>query len=97
MAKVHDDNAKRKLEAAKRQARLAHAAHEFFRASPQGQELFQFLEQQAGSKHPAFSAREGWNPHGAAFRDGMRATFLIIENLIKEYEETHGPEIENQR
>lgn len=87
MGEVHDDNALRKLEAAKRQARLSQSAHHYFKETPGGKELYKELEFQCGVNCPAFSAKDNFNPHGAAFRDGMREGIQIISRLVKAHEE----------
>lgn len=83
---VHDDNKAKQLELAKKQARLAHSAHEYFTQTEGGKELYRELAFQAGEDVPAFSGKDNFNPTAAAYRDGMRGTFLIIKKLIDHHE-----------
>lgn len=85
MSDVEQENQRKQLQAAKKEAQLAHAAHEFFTNTEGGIELYKELEFKSGANHPAFSAKDNFNTHGAAFRDGMRATFLQIQRLIQSH------------
>ncbi len=92
MNDVKEANALKILEHRKEVARIGKAAKEFFKDTPQGKELYAKLKEQSGDNHSAFSARDNFNPNAAAFRDGMRATFLIISNIIQEYENERNTE-----
>ena len=85
MGDVHQDNQQKQLEAAQKQARLARTASEFFTGTPDGQELLKEMEINSGANFPAFSARDDFNERGAAYRDGMRSSFLFINDLIKQH------------
>ena len=89
MTDVHQDNARKQLKEAKKQALLAHAAYEFFTQTENGKELYEELEFQSGANFCAFTAKDNFNAYSAAYRDGMRATFLIVQNLIKHHEKNH--------
>ena len=86
---VHKDNALKHLEAQKKEARLAHAAYEFFEGTTEGKELYEYLAHESGANLPSFSPRDNFNSNAAAFRDGMRAQHLKVQNLIKHHKESH--------
>jgi hypothetical protein len=86
MSDVEADNVRKRIKEDRERAKLAESAWHYFTQSPEGKNLHRILEHQSGANFSAFSAKDNFNPHGAAFRDGMRATFLVIQNLIKEHE-----------
>ena len=86
MADVQSDNVSRRIAIERDSARLAESAHQYFTRTKEGQKLLAHLEHESGASHAAFNARDSFNPHAAAFRDGMRATYLIISNIIKHHE-----------
>lgn len=86
MSDVEADNVRKRIKEDRERAKLAESAWHYFTQSPEGKNLYRILEHKSGANFPAFSPKENFNPHGAAFRDGMRATFLEIQNLIKEHE-----------
>jgi len=84
---IKADNVAKRIASDRDQARLAESAHTYFKGSAEGKKLFKKIEHESGANFPAFNHKDNFNAHGAAFRDGMRATFLIIQNLIKDHED----------
>lgn len=89
MDNVHADNVNKRINSERERARLAESAHAYFTKTTEGKSLLKMLAHDSGSKFPAFSGHDNFNSHSAAFRDGMRATFLIIADLINDHEESH--------
>lgn len=86
MSDVQADNLKKQIKHQRERARLAESAWQYFTQSPEGQKLYSDLAETCGAHTSAFNPKDNFNPNAAAFRDGMRATFLKIEKLIKEHE-----------
>lgn len=95
MSDVNADNVAKHIAAKREEARLAESAHQYFTGTAEGKKLLKRLEHETGANFPAFTGKDNFNSHSAAFRDGMRASYLIIANLIKHHQENHEPRTES--
>ena len=91
MEDVHSANKQRTASAEIEKRDLAEAAHAFFVGTPKGKLLYAELKRSSGHDLSAFSPRDNFDSHGAAFRDGMRATFLLIKKHIENHEQYNKP------
>lgn len=68
-----------------KRARMAESFVSFITNSEGGMDFWIWFKTISGFEHSAFSARDNFNPHGAAFRDGMRETFNQVLGLVEEH------------